>query len=150
MRKKLRQISETLEFERVTRGVSQEHCSLFAHLSFKSDARGDEKVALGRLKPVRQRLPVLHRQDHSEVTRRNAVTIHRVGVGRSQIVIDEVQRYLVAQEVQIDPALVGAACAHAERAAVEVSCYLEIVNRKREVERPQFSRHRLRPASRVA
>lgn len=67
---------EGLEFEGVAGRIEEEEGCLFAGQAFKPNAGFDDELGVSRDKFRRQRLPLRHCQDCSEMAHRNCVTVN--------------------------------------------------------------------------
>ena len=130
----LRRIHKTFEFQRISRWIVQKHCRLFANLALKANPWGNKKLLIRFLKMVCQFLPLGHRQYDAEVPGRNRVSIYRVGVSYGRELVNEVQRDLMAKEIQINPSGRSSAFATAQQIAIERIGHLEVENRNGQME----------------
>ena len=75
----MRRVRKTLEFQGITGRVEQEHSGLLTDFTRKAGARRDQKSAIELLEPGGKRLPIMHIEDDAKMSRRNVVTIDRIG-----------------------------------------------------------------------
>lgn len=138
-RKKLRWIRKALEFERVQGWIIEEQCSLLADLAFESNPGRNEKFAIGAFEPVSELTPRGHVEHDAEVPCRNRIAVNRVHRGRVAVVIDEMQCYLMPEEIEVCPARGRTALLATQKAAIKGFCSLEVGYRNCQMKRSQFS-----------
>lgn len=134
-RKYLLCVRKTLELERIAGRVQKEHCRLFANLALKANARCNHEGAVRFLQPVGERLPVGPLEYHSKMSDRHVVAIDGVRSCRVFLALEQMQRDLMAEEIDIYPAITAATGGAIECVTVKVFCRVEIVDRECQVKR---------------
>ena len=118
-------VGEGFELQGVACGVEQEHCRLFAGFAGEAGVGGDDKLDARRREMVGEPLPLVHGQHDAEVGHGHAMAVDGVVVRREfarrpQLGV-EVAHELMAEQVEVDPAVGRAALGAAEQFAVELA-----------------------------
>ena len=113
-------IGEALDLDRVARRVQKKHRGLFAWLPRKTYAGWHYKRHILGSQPVCQCLPLGHLQDHTQVGHGNHMLTHLAGVGGGKRSA-QMQRNLVAKEIEIDPCIGAAPLTAAQYRAVKLA-----------------------------
>jgi hypothetical protein len=127
-----RQILESLEFQRVTRGVQEEECRLLAGFAGEANMRfHDEFHALGR-QARGKLLPFDHGQYDAEVWHRHLVTIDGI-VMRADTPLNPEARIqmtdqLMAIEIEVDPMAAAAPFRAIHQGAIELARLADIAD----------------------
>jgi hypothetical protein len=130
----LSDVPESLELERIARGIEEEHRRLLAHLALEAHVGLDHEADAGFLEAPGEGLPLGHREDRAEVAHRHVVAVHGARLSMARFLRREVRDHLVAVEVEVHPALRAAAFGTPEEAAVEAARFGEVVDGEGEVE----------------
>src|SRR5262249_38905610 len=103
---------------------------LFAYLPLKADIRLDHELRAERPEPRRERFPLIPCEHDAEVRHGHVMTVDGIAVhaflrSRFRVLVDY---ELMAEEIEVDPLLAGAAFFEPEHAAVEVARGGEVVD----------------------
>ena len=136
--KQLIEISKSFHFNRVARGVAEEHRRLLTRLALETDLRRDLEFCPRRSKPVGQRLSIGQREDYAEMRHRHPVAINRIGASiGARAITNTVRDNLMPEEIEIDPVIRTPPFRAAHNAAPKCARLSQIAHRKGEVERAQ-------------
>src|SRR2546427_3361719 len=125
---------EALELQGVSAGIEEEHRGLLPWLTGVPDPRLQDERQAGRMDALLQRAELLPFEQGAEVRHRNLDAFNLSGVLGGRHRAGRVGRDLVAEEVEVDPAVGTAALAAAQDLAVESSGAREVADEKGEVE----------------
>lgn len=125
-------IRKALELQRITAGVADEQGGLFARLAGKADAGAHDEVVKLVFQSLRQDLPLIHGQHQSEMGHGYLMSVHQrvhagQGAGWAEVRV-QMHHQLVAEKVEVDPAVGTATHGQAEAAVVEVARLVDIPN----------------------
>ncbi len=111
------------KFQRIPARIEQKHRRLFAHQPLKTNPRLNHETRLARdFNRSASALPFFHALHYAEMRHGYVMAVNRVGMGGflRGVFWREVDHQLVAEKVEIDPVLAGAAFLQAKHATVEV------------------------------
>src|SRR5450830_12762 len=124
----LRQISKPLHFNRVARWIAEEHGRLLTCFTREADAGGnDEFHFVASRQGIGELAPVIHLQDDAQMRHRHHVRSNLAGIRHLER-FAEVQRQLMAEEINVHPGIGASAFFTAEQLAVEVARDIQIVD----------------------
>mmetsp|Transcript_17687 Transcript_17687/g.40831 ORF Transcript_17687/g.40831 Transcript_17687/m.40831 type:complete len:244 (+) Transcript_17687:267-998(+) len=136
-RKQVLRVLHGLELEVVARGVLEEHCPLLARHPLEPQVRLDDELDARVAHLVRKGLPLLFVEGKPKVRNRHLIPVDRVIVVNALVVIASPVTYnLMPVEAVVHPLAGGDPPLRApESSPVEFACFLNVANRKRQVER---------------
>lgn len=126
-------IFKRLYFDGVTARIIKKQCRLFTNLPPETNIRLDLKFYILFFQSICQELPSIHFQYHTEMGYRHAMTINRVFVCCSFLLLThgrvEMTHKLVSMEIEIDPVHITATFRAAHDVNIKVAGFIQIMDR---------------------
>jgi hypothetical protein len=130
----LSHIPKRFEFQRVTSGVQNEKCALFARLAGKSNIGVEDELGRRRPEALGQLFPISPIQYESEVPDRDLFAIDTPGFGRTTLIRRQMGHDLVAKQVEIDPVLTRTPLWTTDQLSIKGASGGQIIDRESEME----------------
>lgn len=99
---------------------------MFPNLAREANSGRNEKLLILLLKMVSQLLPCRHAENDAEMSGRDCGTVYGIRLHFLGWTVTQMQGYLVAKEIQVNPSRCGTSFATAQQAAIKSLCNIQV------------------------